>query len=269
MKQILTEPVVAQLVPQRHSHSYKGDYGHVVCIGGNTHYGGAIMLAAQAAQRMGAGLVSVLCDQNHHQALRSRMPEVMCYDWHDCEASQRIRQQATVIVVGCGLGRDHHAQQVLAQVCAEQTIPVVFDADALFWLATQPELQPQMPRIYTPHLGEWARFAHDETQHVSQQAQQLAPVVVLKSAATTIYTATHTYQIGNGTPAMASGGMGDCLAGSIAGWLAQCQQLEQAAIVGTWLHSEAAFRLARTRYSVTASEVVAQFPELLWELSVY
>lgn len=269
MKQIITQPLIASFIPKREHHSYKGSYGHVVCIGGNHQYGGAIIIAAQAAQRMGAGLVSVICDADHHQALRTRVPEVMCVDWHDAASCEQLLQQASVIVIGCGLGRDEHALQLMTRVCAQTTTPVVFDADALYWLATTNALQPQMPRIYTPHLGEWQRFAHDETLNIAAQAQTLAPVVILKSAMTTIYTSVATYQIGNGTPAMASGGMGDCLAGSVAGWLAQCQQLEQAAVVGTWIHSEAAFRLATTRYSVSASEVSAEFPSLLWELSTY
>ncbi|MGL6056977.1 MAG: NAD(P)H-hydrate dehydratase [Culicoidibacterales bacterium] len=262
----LTKQLVAAAVPLRQRESYKGTYGHVVCIGGNAQYGGAILLAAQAAQRMGAGLVSVVCDQNHHQALRVRTPEIMAYDWRNFSEVAQVVTRADVIVIGCGLGRDEFAHQYVRFIC-EQQCPVVFDADALYWLATDPTLQPQMPRIYTPHLGEWARFTHDQAKTQQQQACAIAPVVVLKSAATIIYTPTQCYQLTNGTPAMASGGMGDCLAGSIAGWYAQSRKLDAAALVGAWVHSEAATRLAQTQYSVSASEVIQQFPTLLAELA--
>lgn len=264
---VLTQPLLAQLVPRRQNKSYKGTYGHVLCIGGNLNYGGAIIISAQAAVQIGAGLVSVACDPTHHNAINSRCPEIICYDWTHTEQLELALAQADVIVIGCGLGRDEFAYKIMQRICELQT-PTVFDADSLYWLATT-GLEPRMPRIYTPHLGEWQRFTHDVQMNVVEQAQKLAPVVVLKSEMTHIYTEHQTYLIANGTPAMASGGMGDCLAGSIAGWLAQSRNLEHAACVGTWLHSESASRLACTQYTLTASKVNAQFPELLKELETY
>ncbi len=262
----LTKNVVATFVQPRVAKSYKGTYGHVVCIGGNQRYGGAIIIAAQAAQKMGAGLITVVTSQDHHSAIRMRTPEIMCVDWQDQMALATVIQTADVLLVGCGLGRDDWAKQMMQLVCQVTHCPVIFDADALYFLATDQSFQPKMPRIYTPHVGEWNRLSNGKNPS-KELANKMADCVVVKAERTCIYTSDSTYVVTNGTPAMANGGMGDCLAGSIAGWLAQSKQLTTACCVATWVHAQAAQQLAMKQYVVSASEVSMKFPYILHELS--
>lgn len=233
------------LQPRRRS-SHKGDYGHVLIVGGNFGMTGAARLAGEAALRTGAGLVSIATRKEHAAIISSARPELMSHGIESGEALKELSAHASVIAIGPGLGQDEWAQQLLAMAVA-RNLPLVVDADALNLLA-QIELQRQN-WILTPHPGEAARLLGESTQTVAADrfgalqrlTEKYAATVVLKGAGTIVQTPNAVATVcGGGNPALASGGMGDVLTGIIAGLIAQGLELTEAAQLAVCLHRQAA-----------------------------
>src|SRR5699024_7192260 len=190
----ITDAQRRELLPPRRIHAHKGDYGHVLCMGGNRGFGGAIRMSAEAALRSGAGLVSVACHGDYAAPMSQARPELMCRGI-GCEAdSQVLLERASVIAVGPGLGTDAWAAALLRQALASP-LPLVVDADALNLLAAVPRARGNW--ILTPHSGEAARLLgvttqeinHDRPAAVRQLAQRFDAVVVLKGAGSLVATA--------------------------------------------------------------------------------
>lgn len=231
------------LLPPRRANTHKGESGHVLCVGGNLGSGGAVMLAAEAALRAGAGLVSVATQPPHVGPLLCRLPEAMAHAVQDSAELQRLLPRARVIAIGPGLGQDDWARECwrLARVSG---LPLVVDADALNLLAAAPHPMPDA--VLTPHPGEAARLLGVTTAKVQADrftaAQHLAErydaVVVLKGAGTVVAAPrARPRVIAAGNPGMAVGGMGDLLTGIIAALRAQGLGAFDAASAGALLHS--------------------------------
>ncbi len=133
---------VVKLLPPRRPSTHKGDCGHVLVVGGDVGYGGAALMAAEAAARSGAGTVSLLTRAAHVTAMLSRRPEIMVRAveapaGEDAEMVVRMISRASVVVIGPGLGRSAWSSALLRLVLQEagQRIALVVDADALNLLA--------------------------------------------------------------------------------------------------------------------------------------
>ena len=238
-------PVIAQrALPPRRRSSHKGDYGHVLCLGGNHGYGGAIILTALAAMRAGAGVVRLASrsDSVVSPAL-ALAPELMPLSVDRRDESVRACEHASVLALGPGLGQDAWAH-ALWQVAMEAQRPVVIDADALTFLAAEP--RPTPGAILTPHPGEAARLLRCSVADIQADrlacaqllAHQFAAVVVLKGAGTIVAAPGQRIRlIDAGNPGMAVAGMGDVLTGLIAGLLAQGLSLFEAASLGALIHA--------------------------------
>lgn len=232
--------------------AHKGHFGNVLVVGGGPGYSGAARLAAEAAARVGAGLVSLATHPAHAALATACRPELMCHGVSTPAELRVLARRATVIALGPGLGLSDWGRTLFA-AAREFTSAMVMDADALNLLARDPD--HCMDRILTPHPGEAARLAGTDTDAVHADrrgtARRLADtyggVVVLKGAGTIVQTAAAgalPVIIRGGNPGMASGGMGDVLTGVIAGLLAQGWSLADAAIDGACVHAEAADRAA-------------------------
>ncbi|MDD2762113.1 MAG: NAD(P)H-hydrate epimerase, partial [Methylomonas sp.] len=140
------------LAPRPRS-AHKGHFGHVLVVGGNLGYSGAVRLAGEAALRCGAGLVSIATRVEHSSFLHLGRPELMC---HGIERSAQLKpllDKASVIVIGPGLGQDAWAQDLLSAALAGDKICIA-DADALNLLAKHPQKRGDW--VITPHPGEAA-----------------------------------------------------------------------------------------------------------------
>lgn len=235
----------AQLLPRARS-AHKGNCGHVLVVGGNHGMAGAVRLAAEAALRVGAGLVSAVTRPTHVGALVAVRPEVMWHGEDDVLGFEAQIEKASVIAIGPGLGQDEWAQSFL-MLALESGRPLVIDADALNLLAVHPARRDDW--IMTPHPGEAARLLHTSSDKINANrfaaAQKIQKryggITVLKGAGTVV--CEHSGQLSvcsDGNPGMASGGMGDVLTGVIAGLLAQRLPLDVAARLGVTLHAAAA-----------------------------
>lgn len=247
----------------------KGDFGHVLVIGGNYGMGGAVHLASVASARTGAGLVSVATRPEHITAIIATRPEVMAHAVSSAADLAPLLARATVIVLGPGLGQDSWAKSLyLAAMASPQ--PKVVDADALNLLAQNPSQNPAW--ILTPHPGEAARLLqcsthdiqHDRFAAAKQLQQRYGGVVVLKGVGSIVQALGHPRLCTAGNPGMASGGMGDVLSGVIGGLLAQGLPLAEAAGFGVWLHATAADRAAaRGQRGLLALDVVAELRAMI------
>ncbi len=218
---------LARLLPPRPATAHKGDFGHVLVVGGNHGMSGAIRLAGEAALRTGAGLVTVATRPAHAVLLSLVRPELMCHGIAAPEDLGPLLARATVVVVGPGLGQDDWARGLLAAVL-EAPMPLVVDADALNLLASTPRRRPDW--VLTPHPGEAGRLLGSSSSVVQQDRlgalealeARYGGTIVLKGHGTLVTGAGQSpWLITSGNPGMATAGMGDVLSGVIAGLLAQ------------------------------------------------
>lgn len=269
MKQI-SEPLVQSWLPTRAKDVYKGQLGHVLCIGGNHQMGGAIILAASAALYSGAGLVSVASDPVNLHALHSRVPEVMFLNMYDEEALLHYLPKVDTVVIGPGLGRDLKALSVFKLVMSalQSSQNIVIDADAIYLFTHYLKQTSKGKQIFTPHLGEWEILSgiskENENPNANKIAQEkLASTVVLKKSRTEIYFPAEVWQNTTGNPAMATGGMGDTLAGIIGGLLGQFADKDKAVLSAVFLHSLTADDLSNTQYVTLPQQIICQLPKTM------
>lgn len=241
---------VYQNFTPRHRTAHKGDFGHVLIVGGDHGMGGAVRLCAEAALRVGAGLVSV-ATRAAHIALFATRPEVMCHAVQTADDLTPLIKKATVIVLGSGLGKSDWSHALFQAVLPAKQLKVM-DADALNLLAKFPEKQSNW--ILTPHPGEAGRLLHCTAESVQSNrpsaakkiTEQYGGVVVLKGADTLVQTEHDAPVICEaGNPGMATAGMGDVLSGVLGGLLAQHFSLYEAAKTGVLLHAMAGDVAAR------------------------
>lgn len=243
--QNLAWPLLSQQFDRRNRAAHKGDFGHVLVIGGDYGMGGAVRLAAEAALRVGAGLVSVATRAEHVALVNSNRPEIMCHAVKNAADLSDLIQKATAIVIGPGLGKSEWSLELL-KVALNAKQPKIIDADALNLLSEQEYKYCNW--ILTPHVGEAARLLHctieqvqaDRIKTVKKLSDQYGGIIVLKGAGTLIQCEDERPYICNaGNPGMASGGMGDVLSGVLGGLLAQNFSLLSAAKTGVLLHAMA------------------------------
>lgn len=244
--QILTWTKLIKKLPVRKPDAHKGDFGHVLVIGGAPGFGGAVRLAAESALRVGAGLVSIATHPEHAAYLNLTRPELMCHAIADEQALIPLLERATMVLLGPGLGTQPWGQ-MLWHAALSTKKPMVLDADGLNLLAQNPLRRSDW--ILTPHPAEAARLLHsittsviqtDRQTYVQRLQKEYSGVVVLKGAGTLIATGKQIFLNPASNPAMATAGMGDVLSGIIAGLCAQGLSLADAAKLGVVVHSAAA-----------------------------
>lgn len=252
------KPAAARVGPEqlaaslgaRPRNAHKGHFGHVLVVGGDAGMAGAARMAAEAAARVGAGLVSVATRETHAALVSAWRPEIMSHGVENGSELAPLLERASVVAIGPGLGRSAWGRKMFARVL-ETEKPLVVDADALNLIANEPVKRSGW--ILTPHPGEAARLLGGRAAEV--QADRFAAVralqaryggvAVLKGSGTLVADGQGALSVCSaGNPGMASGGMGDVLTGVIAGLLAQGLDFGAAARLGTCLHAAAGDRAA-------------------------
>ncbi|KRK97728.1 sugar kinase [Secundilactobacillus odoratitofui DSM 19909 = JCM 15043] len=271
MKQ-LTEAILAQTIRVRPAESHKGTYGRVCLIGGNAQFGGAILMATEASVYSGAGLNTTLTDPSNFVSLHARLPEAMVADFTDQSALSALVTAANTVVIGPGLGTDATSLDILTKVfrlvSSKQTL--IIDGSAITLVAKHDLALPSAQLVFTPHQMEWQRLTGikiaDQTDDANETArtQLMNGTVVLKSHQTKIYTPTGSYLNTTGTPAQATGGMGDTLAGMIAGFTAQFTNQTDAILAAVYAHSDIADLLAKRQYVVLPTQIIQQLPSYMY-----
>ncbi len=268
------ESLVKQYLPARQRTAHKGLFGHVLVIGGDCGMGGSVVMAAEAAARVGAGLVSVATRPEHVAPVLARRPEVMVSGIISVQSLIPLLCKPNVLVVGPGLGCSAWSEQMLQQATLCGKV-LLLDADALNLLAKGVVVREAMCShwVLTPHPAEAARLLGcavsdvqaDRVVAVTALQQRYGGVAVLKGAGTLIADGNSISLCDSGNPGMASGGMGDVLSGVIGGLLAQGLSVSAAAKLGVCLHAHAGDRAAALHgeRGLLATDLIVQLQGLV------
>jgi NAD(P)H-hydrate epimerase len=234
---------LVQALPPRPRSAHKGTSGRLLLVGGGPGMSGAIRLASEAALRVGAGLVYVAAHSESAAAVRNGRPEAIVHAVEAASELSELIELADAAVVGPGLGRSDWARACLGRML-ESGLPLVADADALNLVAAAPA--PRGNWAITPHPGEAARLLGSSVEQVERDrlvavrtlAARYDAVAVLKGANTLVAAPSGAPAVcDRGNPGMASGGMGDVLAGTIGGLLVQTHDLAKSTRAGVLLHA--------------------------------
>lgn len=261
---LIGDAMLAAALGPRARSAHKGDFGHVLIVGGGPGMPGAVRLAGEAALRTGAGRVSIATHPSHAAMLVATRPELMSHAIEAAADLEPLLASADVIAFGPGLGQSDWAEDVYARV-AEAEQAAVWDADALNLLAAAPGKAAK--RVITPHPGEAGTLL--ETDAATVQADRPAALArlvetyggtaVLKGAGTLVSSESVPYVCASGNPGMAAPGMGDVLTGIIAALIGQGLSVELAAAVGVEVHALAGDRAAQPgQRGLLASELMSE-----------
>ncbi len=251
---------LARLFEPRKKSSYKGDFGHVLVIGGAPGKSGAAAMAGLSALRMGAGWVTVACSDPSRLAV-----ELMTESFQDFSLEKK-----TVVAVGPGLGMN---RELLARLMKEVSVPMVIDADGLNSLASDFRGRG-VETILTPHAGEMARLLGRPIGNRVEDARTFARernvCLVLKGHRTLVALPDGGVYINlSGSPAMAKAGSGDILTGMIAGMVAQFpKDVAMAVRAAVWMHGRSGERAAEelTDKCVIATDLLAYLPKAIRDI---
>ncbi len=268
---ILTAGKLSAMLPRRAFDFHKGQAGRVGIIAGSLEFSGAGVLAATGALRGGAGLVTLFVKENARQLIAAKCPpEIMVRAVSDYREALEMKLDALAIGPGIGFA----AREEIADIIRDAITPVVIDADALTILAEEklaPLLKARGPRLLTPHPGEMSRLVAGRDDWSIKNRRELARAFVAKNKCATLLlkgARTVIAQSGKqtrfnttGHPGMATGGMGDVLAGLCAALIGQGMSCFDGASLGAWLCGRAAEIViangAQSAESLAASDVAA------------
>jgi NAD(P)H-hydrate epimerase len=242
---ILSKEELRARLPKREADSNKGDYGHVAVVAGSRGMAGAPALTARAAQRAGAGLVTVLTAESAQPIVAAKLDEQMTRPLPEVDGALAERAfdavaefaaKATVLCLGPGLTTSPETVRLVHRIIAQLDTPLVLDADGLNALSMDLQAAERRrdrgapPLVLTPHPGEAARLLGrsiaeiqaDRAGAARELASRTHAVVVLKGRHTLVAEPGGLLHVNTtGNPGMASGGMGDALTGIMGGLLAQ------------------------------------------------
>ena len=233
-------------LPARVPGSHKHQSGHVLVIGGTFGFGGAALLASEAAMKTGAGLVTAITDSRNVEAFLARCPEVMVREVEEGENIAQMLERADAVAIGPGLGQSAWGSRLLAQVLGTE-LPKVIDADALRLLADDPDVEIKNA-VLTPHPGEAAALLDTTTAEIERDrlcaaaeiSSRYDAIAILKGAGTLIgVDGDVSHILTNANPALGTAGSGDVLTGIVAASAAQLNDMHSAACTGVCMHARA------------------------------
>lgn len=275
-------------LPIRDPEGHKGTFGKVGFVCGSYGMIGAAAISATAAIRSGVGMAVMAVSESIYPIIAGKLDEPVFLVYGDDESrnlssafSDKVAKDLKVcdsVLIGCGLGRSINSQQLVQGIIEGYHGPVVLDADGINCAAGHMNiLEPASDRlILTPHYAEMARLCRvsvselmkDRVRYGRLVAENYSAVVVLKGATTLIFTPDgRVYVATEGNDGMATAGSGDMLAGLIAAFAAQCDNLTDAAILGVLIHNKCG-NMAAEKYSRRAmitSDMLEQLKEVYLE----
>ncbi|MFQ5458238.1 MAG: NAD(P)H-hydrate dehydratase, partial [Myxococcota bacterium] len=283
---IVTRGDALGAVPDRPRDAHKGTFGHLLVVAGSPGKTGAAAMCAQAAMRVGTGLVTLAAPESVVPVLAAKLTEVMCEAVAETDARtlgrkaieriSALSEGKSALALGPGLSTHPETAELVLHLARTEERPLLLDADALNALAGRPAALENCPgpRVLTPHPGEMGRLCRTDAKRVNGDrigtardfARTHGVIVVLKGAHTVIAAPDGEARVNlTGNPGMASGGMGDALSGVIAGFLAQGVRPFEAACLGVYLHGLAGDLAARARgrAGLLATDVIDTLPRTI------
>jgi hydroxyethylthiazole kinase-like uncharacterized protein yjeF len=275
---VMTKEQFFYWLPHRSPQANKRTAGDVVVIGGSRQYVGAPVLTAVAAQRAGAGYVTVACPPDAAAAVSHHLVEQIVSPWPEGEASTVVdflldaTRHAGAVVIGPGLGREDRTQEIVRRFVKESTRPLVVDADALFAVAGHNDVVSGKKAVLTPHDGEFSRLLGERAdtaianriKAADDFASELDATLLLKGPRSIVATKEATYVNLTGNELLATAGSGDVLSGMIAAMLAAgCSSRQAAAIAAYWHGATADYLRDQKKHSIAAGDVAEALQDTL------
>ena len=199
----------------------------------------------------------------------------MTVKYEEQDRINNLLKTCNVIACGPGLGVSDDKYDILNRCIKETEVPIILDADALNILANHKELLSFVKNrsVITPHLGEFSRLSGYSIEEIEKDRVNLAKsyalqhdvIVVLKGYNTIITNGDEIVINYTGNSKMASGGMGDCLTGIIASFVGQGMSIFKAAILACYIHGLAGDKASKDKYSVSATDIIAELPKIIEE----
>lgn len=255
---------------KRQDNCHKGDFGHLLVIGGDNNMGGAVIMSCLAASRSGAGKVTALTRNIHLPALLSHAPNIMSLDENDL--NEEIFDNKNAIIIGPGLGQSSWSKKVF-NFAMSSKLPKIIDADALNLIAKSQRKFDLTNAIITPHAKEAARLLEiscdkinaNREKSVTNLYQKYGAISLLKGKNSLIYDGQEIYNCKYGNPGMATAGMGDVLSGIIGALIAQNLDLNAAAIIGANIHGLAGDEIAKEigQVGILPQDLIATIPQII------
>lgn len=277
-QRLIDECLVKNIIPPRSMEVHKATCGRVLVLAGSIGYTGAAALCAQAALRVGAGLVTLAAAKSLYPVFAAKMTEVIVTPLPETAAGALGMKAADVllpreesydtILMGPGLGRAEETMEFVRSFAASVKKPLVLDADAIFAFAGHAvELKKcAFPPILTPHLGEMANLLQikvkdlkkDLWEYARKAAAEYNCVFILKSEKTIVACPDgNIFLTTVGNPGMATAGCGDVLAGVTAALRADRMDGKKAAIAAVYIHGKAGDKAAEKGMAgLTAGDIV-------------
>jgi len=241
---------------RREPDSHKGDFGHLLIVGGSIGKSGAVIMAANAALRVGTGLVSCAIPESLNSVFASTVISAMslplpeengAISYVAIKKLPQLLNKKTALAIGPGLSVTA-ATRALVRTVLATSVPKVIDADGLNSTDISGLKRHNGELIITPHPGEFAKLTgipvreiqSNRIMYAKELASEINATVVLKGARTVIASKNRIWINSTGGQSLAKGGSGDYLTGIIAGLIAQGMTAQQAAVLGTWIHGKAA-----------------------------
>lgn len=267
---VLTDEMIREFMPKRPSVSHKGTFGRLLNIAGSGRYTGAALLSTDAALKMGAGLCTLATPARVVNAIAAAVPEATYLPLsHDrdgfiseegaTELAEFLKSGSfSAISVGCGLGQSEIVGKMVENIIKNADCPIIIDADGLNSISSNINILKENKKgvIVTPHPAEFSRMTGKTVAEVQADRITLAKefaaeynaVTVLKGANTVIAAPTgEAFVNTTGNAGLAKGGSGDVLTGIIASLITQGVDLFYGAVLGVYLHGNAADKLAADR----------------------
>ncbi len=267
---------VRKLVKPRQKFSHKGTFGHALLLCGSYGKMGAAVLASRACLRSGIGLLTMHVPSSGYPILQTAVPEAMTLTDSNRKNISELpenMEKYSVVGLGPGMGTEKITKTAIGQLLATCDLPLVIDADAINIIASSDKLKAQLPEnkvIFTPHPKEFERLVgkskndYDRLQDMKEFCRVYSCYICLKGSHTVICTPEgNLYFNTTGNAGMATGGTGDVLTGVITALVAQGYSLEEAAILGVYVHGLAGvLALPQTgMVSMIASDLVDHLPQ--------
>ena len=264
---------------KRDKSSHKGQNGRVLIVGGSTDYSGAPAMAAISSIRSGADLSVVACPNSIVSSIRSYSPDLIVkglsdnyINFDDTSKILELTEDADVMVMGCGIGREEETRLALNEMIEKIQMPVVIDADALKIMDVNLIREYKNQMVLTPHKAEFkAFFGIDIPKNLNQRidvvleaSKESEFTILLKGVVDIISDGDSVKLNSTGNPGMTVGGTGDLLAGLVGGLMVQGHEAFEAAYLGSFINGTAGdLAMEDHGYNFIASDILEYIPRVL------
>ncbi|WP_368489635.1 NAD(P)H-hydrate dehydratase [Clostridium sp. BJN0013] len=273
---IIDKDFINKILKRRNKFAHKGDYGRVFIIAGSVGFTGAAYICTEAAIKSGAGLVTLGCYDSVRSILSSKLIEGMTVDLNETTNLEKTIEKSDVIAIGPGMGINNDTFNLVEKIIKNFTKTVVIDADGINVLSENLHIleDKKCSIILTPHLGEMSRITGLNMEYIRENRIEVAKkfakeknVILLLKGYNTIVTDGNRVAVNStGNSSMASGGMGDCLTGIIASFIAQGYEPFEAVCAAAFVHGYCGDKLSQSMFCVNASHILEELPFSIKEL---